>query len=90
MGFLLLFLLFALLVRIPPNQDHFKPSGYKEASGHSFFETVFDSERNGKYLTYSCNCGESVDFTTHLVKKEAHQRITEKLKQTMKHDYNAK
>ena len=38
MEFLLLFLLFAFLVRIPPNQDHFKSSGYKDASGHSFLK----------------------------------------------------
>ena len=29
MEFLLVFLLLALLVRIPPNQDRFKTSGYK-------------------------------------------------------------
>ena len=54
MGFLLLFLLLALLVRIPLNQGRFKSSGYKDASGHSFFETVLDPGRNGEFLTYSC------------------------------------
>jgi len=54
MEFLLLFLLLALLVRIPPNQDRFKSSGYKDSSGHSFFETVLDPGRNGEFLTYSC------------------------------------
>ncbi|SYZ78317.1 Hypothetical protein TART1_1101 [Trichococcus shcherbakoviae] len=38
MEFLLLFLLLALLVRIPPNQDRFKSSGNKDASGHIFLK----------------------------------------------------
>ena len=54
MELLLLFLLLAHLVRIPPNQGRFKSSSYKDASGHSFFETVLDPGRNGEYLTYSC------------------------------------
>ena len=54
MEFLLVFLLLALLVRIPPNQDRFKTSGYKEASGHSLFETLLDPGCNGEFLIYSC------------------------------------
>ena len=54
MEFLLLFLLLAFLVRIPPNQGRFKSSGYKDASGHSLFETILDPGRNGEFLIYSC------------------------------------
>ena len=54
MEFLLVFLLLALLVRIPPNQDCFKTSGYKEASGHSLFETLLDPGCSGEFLIYSC------------------------------------
>ena len=54
MEFLLLFLLLAFLVRILPNQDRFKSSGYKDASGHSLFETILDPGRNGEFLIYSC------------------------------------
>ena len=54
MEFLLVFLLLALLVRIPPNQDRFKTSGYKEASGHSLFETLLDPGCSGEFLIYSC------------------------------------
>ncbi|MDB6354184.1 nuclease-related domain-containing protein [Trichococcus sp. K1Tr] len=54
MEFLILFLLWALLGRIPPNQGRFKSSGYKDASGHSLFETILDPGRNGEFLIYSC------------------------------------
>ena len=54
MEFLVLFLLLALLVRIQPNQGRFKSSGYKDASGHSLFETILDPGCNGEFLIYSC------------------------------------
>ena len=54
MEFLLVFLLLALLVRIPPNQDCFKTSGYKEASGHSLFETLLDPGCNGEFFFFFC------------------------------------
>ncbi|CZQ96762.1 Hypothetical protein Tpal_2048 [Trichococcus palustris] len=53
MGVLIFIILLAAMVIIPPQQGHFKSSGYKDASGHSFFETVTDRGRNGEYLTYS-------------------------------------
>lgn len=52
---ILIFIIFlvALVIR-PPHQDRFKSSGYKEASGHSLFETLTDRGRSGEYLTYAC------------------------------------
>ena len=54
MEFLLVFLLLALLVRIPPNQDRFKTSGYKEASGNSLFEPPLGPGCSGEVYIYRC------------------------------------
>ena len=53
MGALIFIIFLAALVIIPPQQGRFKSSGYKEASGHSFFETITDQGRNGEFLTYA-------------------------------------
>lgn len=54
MGAVILMFLLAVLVIKPPQQDHFKSSGYKDASGHSLFETILDRGNNGEYLIYAC------------------------------------
>jgi hypothetical protein len=33
-------------------QKHYNKSGYKDASGHSYYETMTDPGRKGEYLIY--------------------------------------
>lgn len=51
MSVIIFFFLAAIMIH--PHHKRFKSSGYKDASGNSFFETVTDRGRNGEYLTYS-------------------------------------
>ena len=54
MGAVILIFLLAVLVIKSPQQGRYKSSGYKDASGHSLFETILDRGNNGEYLIYSC------------------------------------
>lgn len=45
--FFLLLYLFSFLA-----QKHYNKSGYKDASGHSYYETMTDLGRKGEYQTY--------------------------------------
>lgn len=48
----LLFIFLAFYVAHLYQKKRFNSSGYKDASGHSFFDTLTDPGRKGEYLTY--------------------------------------
>jgi len=48
----ILFFFFLLFLFRFLAQKHYNKSGYKDASGHSYFETMTDPGRKGEYLTY--------------------------------------
>lgn len=48
----LLFIFLAFYIAHLYQKKRFNSSGYKDASGHSFFETLTDPGRKGEYLTY--------------------------------------
>ena len=48
----ILFFFFLLYLFSVLAQKHYNKSGYKDASGHSYYETMTDPGRKGEYLTY--------------------------------------
>lgn len=53
MKLILLYLSLAFVIILLPRYIRYKGSGYKVASGNSFFKTVFDKGNYGEFLTYN-------------------------------------
>ncbi len=50
---LFIMILFGIIAEILAKKQ-FKSTGYKDASGHSYFDTMTDPGRKGEYLIYRC------------------------------------
>ena len=59
-----LLMILIMLLTIFVNYLRYKDSNYREASGNSFFKTIFDKGNYGEFLTF-----------TYLEKLRGHQRL---------------